>query len=192
MVTMTAVSASASLITWDQVVAEHFTRVYRLALRLTGNPPDAEDLAQDTFVRVFGRLHDFRPQNMEGWLHRITTNLFLDRMRRRQRIRMDALADAVVERLESDEPLPDKALSDAMFEPDVEAALNTLRPEFRTVIMLCDVEQLSYEQIAEVLGIKIGTVQSRIHRGRAQLRDALAHRAPRADRSRPGGETRER
>src|SRR5699024_973368 len=92
----------------------------------------------------------------------------------------------------SDEPLPDKALSDAMFEPDVEAALNTLWPEFRTVIMLCDVEQLSYEQIAEVLGIKIGTVQSRIHRGRAQLRDALAHRGPRADRSRPGGEARGR
>src|SRR5699024_7422895 len=187
MVTMTAVSASASLITWDQVVSEHFTRVYRLALWLTGNPPDAEDLAQDTFVRVFGRLHDFRPQNMEGWLHRITTNLFLDRMRRRQRIRMDALADAVVDRLASDEPLADRALNDTMFDPDVEAALDKLRPEFRTVIMLCDVEQMGYEQIAQVLGLKIGTVQSRIHRGRAQLRDALAHRAPTQGRTRLRG-----
>lgn len=180
-------AATASIIGWDEVVSDHFPRVYRLALRLTGNAPDAEDLTHDTFIRVFGGLKDYRPQNMEGWLHRITTNLFLDRMRRRQRIRMDAMADAVADRLESTEPLPDRALHDTLFDPDVEDALDQLRPELRTVIMLCDVEQLSYDQIADVLGIKLGTVQSRIHRGRAKLREALEHRAPRGNRTRPLG-----
>jgi len=67
---------------------------------------------------------------------------------------------------------------DAAFDPDVEAALQSLAPEFRAAVVLCDIEQLTYEEIAATLGVKIGTVRSRIHRGRAQLRRALAHRAP--------------
>jgi hypothetical protein len=74
--------------TWDEVVREHADRVYRLAYRLTGNPHDAEDLTQETFVRVFRNLASYRPGTFEGWLHRITTNLFLDMVRRRARIRM--------------------------------------------------------------------------------------------------------
>src|SRR6266511_3553591 len=76
---------------WDEVVREHADRVYRLAYRLTGNPHDAEDLTQETFVRVFRSLASYKPGTFEGWLHRITTNLFLDMVRRRQRIRFDAL-----------------------------------------------------------------------------------------------------
>src|SRR5699024_4230634 len=78
---------------WEQIVREHSPRVYRLAYRLTGNQHDAEDLTQDVFVRVFRSLESYRPGTFEGWLHRITTNLFLDRVRRRQRIRFDALSD---------------------------------------------------------------------------------------------------
>ena len=77
--------------TWAELVAEHSDRVYRLAYRLTGNRQDAEDLTQDVFVRVFRSIHTFQPGTLEGWLHRITTNLFLDGARRRQKIRMDAL-----------------------------------------------------------------------------------------------------
>src|SRR3712207_7135532 len=79
--------------TWEQVVREHSARVYRLAYRLSGNAQDAEDLTQETFVRVFRSLADFSPGTFEGWLHRITTNLFLDMVRRRQRIRFDALPE---------------------------------------------------------------------------------------------------
>src|ERR687898_37852 len=75
--------------TWDEVVREHSTRVYRLAYRLSGNQQDAEDLTQETFVRVFRSLADYTPGTFEGWLHRITTNLFLDLVRRRQRIRLE-------------------------------------------------------------------------------------------------------
>ena len=79
--------------TWDEVVEEHSDRVFRLAYRLTGNRPDAEDLTQEVFVRVFRSLDSYTPGTFEGWLHRITTNLFLDGARRKQRIRFDALSD---------------------------------------------------------------------------------------------------
>src|SRR4051794_41769368 len=78
---------------WDQVVRDHSARVYRLAYRLTGNQHDAEDLTQEVFVRVFRSLANYTPGTFEGWLHRITTNLFLDGARRKQRIRFDPLAD---------------------------------------------------------------------------------------------------
>jgi RNA polymerase sigma-70 factor (ECF subfamily) len=76
---------------WDQVVREHVGQVYRLAYRLSGNPHDAEDLTQETFIRVFRSLGSYKPGTFEGWLHRITTNLFLDMVRRRSRLRMEGL-----------------------------------------------------------------------------------------------------
>jgi RNA polymerase sigma-70 factor (ECF subfamily) len=152
--------------------------VYRLAYRLSGNPQDAEDLTQETFVRVFRSLADFSPGTFEGWLHRITTNLFLDMVRRRQRIRFDALPEDT-ERLPGTAPSPEQVYSDTHLDPQVQAALDALSPEFRVAVVLCDIEGLTYEEIAATLGIKLGTVRSRIHRGRVQLREALAHLAPR-------------
>lgn len=169
---------------WEQIVRDHSARVYRLAYRLTGNPHDAEDLTQDVFIRVFRSLHRFQPGTFEGWLHRITTNLFLDSARRKQKIRFDGLAEGSAERLPSLLPSPSEQLDDAGLDHDVAAALASLPPEFRAAVVLCDIEGLSYEEIAAVLDVKIGTIRSRIHRGRAQLRTALAHRRPTADRER--------
>jgi len=173
--------------TWDQIVEEHSTRVYRLAYRLTGNPHDAEDLTQEVFVRVFRSLHTYTPGTFEGWIHRITTNLFLDQARRKSKIRFDALPEDADNRLPSPVATPDAAYLNQMFDADVEAALAALPPEFRAAVVLCDVEGLSYDEIAEVLGVKMGTVRSRIHRGRSMLRKALAHRAPSAGRVRVSG-----
>lgn len=172
---------------WEQIVTDHSARVYRLAYRLTGNAHDAEDLTQEVFVRVFRSLHTYTPGTMAGWLHRITTNLFLDQARRKQRIRFDALSDEAAHRLPSTLPTPDVAQAERLFDADVEAALASLTPEFRAAVVLCDVEGLTYEEIADVLGLKLGTVRSRIHRGRAQLRKALAHRAPSPGRTRLSG-----
>ena len=173
--------------TWDEVVRDHSARVYRLAYRLTGNRHDAEDLTQEVFVRVFRSLSTYTPGTFEGWLHRITTNLFLDQARRKQKIRFDALSDERADRLTSRSPAPEAAYADQRFDDDVEQALATLPPDFRAAVVLCDVEGLSYEEIAEILDAKLGTVRSRIHRGRAMLRAALAHRAPAAGRERYSG-----
>jgi len=173
--------------TWEEVVTAHSARVYRLAYRLTGNQHDAEDLTQEVFVRVFRSLSSYTPGTFEGWLHRITTNLFLDQARRKQRIRFDALADDADSRLPSKTAAPDAHFLDSQFDDDVESALAALPPDFRAAVVLCDVEGLSYEEIADVLDLKMGTVRSRIHRGRAMLRKALAHRAPGSGRVRYSG-----
>ncbi|MFV2118078.1 RNA polymerase sigma factor SigE [Streptomyces sp. Act-28] len=166
--------------TWEEIVSTHSGRVYRLAYRLTGNQHDAEDLTQEVFVRVFRSLSTYTPGTFEGWLHRITTNLFLDMVRRKQRIRFDALGEDAAERLPSREPSPQQVFHDTHFDADVQQALDTLAPEFRAAVVLCDIEGLSYEEIAATLGVKLGTVRSRIHRGRSHLRKALKHRSPEA------------
>ena len=163
---------------WEDIVRDHSARVYRLAYRLTGDAHDAEDLTQDVFIRVFRAVHRFQPGTFEGWLHRITTNLFLDRARRKQKIRFDGFGEGSEDRLPSPWPSPPQQLADADLDHDVAAALAALAPSFRAVVVLCDIEGLTYEEISAVLDVKIGTVRSRIHRGRAQLRTALAHRRP--------------
>lgn len=164
---------------WDDVVREHSARVYRLAYRLTGNTHDAEDLTQEVFVRVFRSLSGYTPGTFEGWLHRITTNLFLDMARRRQRIRFEGLGEETAARLGDSGPSPAQAFDERHLDGDIQAALKALAPEYRAAVILCDIEGLSYDEIADALGIKLGTVRSRIHRGRAQLRAALEHRRPR-------------
>jgi RNA polymerase sigma-70 factor (ECF subfamily) len=154
-------------------------RVYRLAYRLTGNPHNAEDLTQEVFVRVFRSLANYTPGTFEGWLHRITTNLFLDSARRKQRIRFEGLSHDVAGRLPGGDPSPAQAFDERHLDGDIQAALRDLAPEYRAAVVLCDIEGLSYEEIAATLGVKLGTVRSRIHRGRAQLRTALEHRRPR-------------
>ena len=161
---------------WEDVVREHSARVYRLAYRLTGNRHDAEDLTQEVFVRVFRSLGSYTPGTFEGWLHRITTNLFLDQVRRRQRIRFDSLPVDADNRLPGTDEGPERAWEHNNLDHDVQAALATLPPDFRAAVVLCDIEGLSYVEIAATLDVKLGTVRSRIHRGRAQLREALAHR----------------
>jgi RNA polymerase sigma-70 factor, ECF subfamily len=163
---------------WDEIVREHSARVFRLAYRLTGNKHDAEDLTQDVFVRVFRSLSSYSPGTFEGWLHRITTNLFLDRVRRKQRIRFDSLPDDAADRLQGREPTPASAFDERHLEADIQNALDALSPEYRAAVVLCDIEGLTYEEVAATLGVKLGTVRSRIHRGRAHLRRALEHRDP--------------
>jgi RNA polymerase sigma-70 factor (ECF subfamily) len=160
---------------WDEVVREHADRVYRLAYRLTGNAHDAEDLTQETFIRVFRSLASYKPGTFEGWLHRITTNLFLDMARRRSRVRMEALPEDT-DRIVGDDPSPEQVYTATHLDPDLQSALDELPPEFRAAVVLCDVEGLSYEEIGATLGVKLGTVRSRIHRGRQALRASLERR----------------
>jgi len=159
--------------TWEEIVREHSARVYRLAYRLTGNRQDAEDLTQEVFVRVFRSLSSYTPGTFEGWLHRITTNLFLDSARRRQRIRFDGLPDDVEDRWAGREPGPELAWEHQNLDRDVLAALDTLPPDFRAAVVLCDIEGLSYKEIADIMECPVGTVMSRLFRGRRLLEKSL-------------------
>jgi RNA polymerase sigma-70 factor (ECF subfamily) len=183
-----ATTPQVGTFTWEGIVRDHSARVYRLALHLTGNPHDAEDLTQDVFVRVFNSLANYQPGTFEGWLHRITTNLFLDRVRRRKRIRFDWMGDedAAVATSQSFDRhersgQPEDAFDMGNLDDDILEALAELPPEYRVAVVLSDIEGLSYEEIAVTLGIKMGTVRSRLSRARARLRESLAHRAPAPD-----------
>jgi RNA polymerase sigma-70 factor, ECF subfamily len=168
-----ATGDKAAMPSWEELVRQHADRVYRLAYRLSGNQHDAEDLTQETFIRVFRSVQNYQPGTFEGWLHRITTNLFLDMVRRRGRIRMEALPEDY-DRVPAEDPNPEQIFHDSRLGPDLQAALDSLPPEFRAAVVLCDIEGLSYEEIGATLGVKLGTVRSRIHRGRQALREYLA------------------
>lgn len=170
--------------TWEEVVRNHSAKVYRLAFRLTGNRYDAEDLTQEVFVRVFRSLENFKPGTLDGWLHRITTNLFLDQARRKSRIRFDGLTEEAEARLPGKDPGPERSFEFNNLDLDVQAALEELPPDFRAAVVLCDLEGLSYDEVSAALGVKLGTVRSRIHRGRTMLREKLAHRDPASRRPR--------
>lgn len=167
-------AGSGQLPSWESIVEEHADEVYRLALRLTGNQHDAEDLTQETFLKIFKSLHTYKPGTFGAWARRICTNLFLDKVRREQTIRMEALPDNI-DMVSSSEKSPEQAWDDADLDPTVRAALDSLPPDYRAAVVLCDVEGLSYDEIAETLGVKIGTVRSRIHRARAAMRNHLLH-----------------
>lgn len=165
---------------WDEVAERYGDVIYNFAYRLTGDPDDAADLAQDVFVRVYRNLHRYQPGTFEGWLYRITKNLFLDSVRRRKRFRMEPLPDEDWRTPVSEHLGPADVVERQTLEGRLERALVALPEEFRLAVVLCDVEGLTYEEIAEVTGWPLGTVRSRIHRGRRRIRDALERTASRS------------
>lgn len=158
---------------WDEVASQYGDKIYGVAYRLTGNAEEAADLTQDVFVRVGRNLHRYQPGTFDGWLYRITKNLFLDMVRRRARIRMEPLPEEEWRTPATDDPGPADVIERGTLEARLERGLDTLSADFRLAVVLCDVEGLTYEEIAEVTGWPLGTVRSRIHRGRKQLRDHL-------------------
>ena len=158
--------------TWEEVARAYGRFIYTVAYRLAGNDDDARDLVQETLLRVRTGLRTYAPGSMEGWLSRITTNVFLDEMRRRKRRPVDLLPE------EPDRVVPAAVAADEAFAAEnismeVQAAITRLPEEFRTAVVLADVVGLSYAEIGETLDVPIGTVRSRIHRGRMMLRVAL-------------------
>ncbi len=173
---------------FDELVRRHYRQAYNLAYRLTGNAADAEDLVQDAFLRAY-RFFDRYDRSMPfmNWLSRIMTNLYIDEYRRRGRLKTVSL-DEPLQTEEGEEStmleLPDPGLSpleialDKEYIDAIHEGLQHLAPDFRTAVVLADIEGHSYEEIAEIMRTSIGTVRSRIHRGRKQLRDYLLKRHP--------------
>src|SRR4051794_5700244 len=158
--------------TWEEVARSHGRFLYTVAYRLTGNREDAEDLVQEVLLRVRRGLETYRPGSLEGGLSRITTNAFLDEVRRRRRRPTVALPDDP-DRVLVGADDAEAALAATTLPDDVQDAIRALPDDFRAAVVMCDVVGLTYEEIAAELGVPIGTVRSRIHRGRAALRGVL-------------------
>lgn len=177
---------------WDEVATKYGRKIYSIAYRLTGDAEEAKDLSQDVFVRVYRNLHKYAPGTFEGWLYRITKNLFLDHVRRHRRARLEPLPEEEWSQPVDDTPGPEQRLEQGLLGSVIEQALTRLPPDFRTAVVLCDVQGLSYEEIAAATGWPLGTVRSRIHRGRKLLRAHLETAAGAGDRDgnrrSPGGQ----
>ncbi|MCC6339078.1 MAG: sigma-70 family RNA polymerase sigma factor [Acidimicrobiia bacterium] len=157
--------------TWEEIARDHGRFLYAVAYRLAGNAEDAQDLVQDALLRIRRGLETYRPGSLQGWLARIVTNVFLDDVRRRRRRPTVALPP------DHEHRLPPAAAADAASEAlseEVQRALDSLPPDFRVAVVLCDVADLGYDEIAGQLGVPVGTVRSRIHRGRRMLREMLS------------------
>ena len=161
----------------------HLDQLYGAALRMTRNPSDAEDLVQETYAKAYQSFHQYTPgTNLKAWLYRILTNTYINSYRKAQRSPKisdgESVEDWQLARAESHsstglrsaemealDRMPDSAVTDA---------LNNLSDDFRTAVYLADVDGFAYKEIAEIMGTPIGTVMSRLNRGRAQLRKALS------------------
>ncbi|HXF74115.1 MAG TPA: sigma-70 family RNA polymerase sigma factor [Actinomycetota bacterium] len=157
--------------------------LYSAALRLTRNPADAEDLVQETYLRAYRGFGSFRPgTNLRAWMYRILTNTFINAYRKRQREPQTVPDEGIDEwylydRLASAGSSAESEVLERIPDEDVRAALDALPEGFRMAVLLADVEGFSYREIAEILGIPIGTVMSRLHRGRRALEKALWEKA---------------
>ena len=164
----------------------YLDQLYGAALRMTRNRADAEDLVQDAYAKAFGSFHQYRPgTNLKAWLYRILTNTFINSYRKKQREPLQSDADAVedwqLHRAASHDsvglPSAEALAMDDLPDDEIKAALGELSEDRRLAVYLADVEGFSYKEIAEIMGTPIGTVMSRLHRGRRQLRDLLASHA---------------
>ncbi len=173
--------------TFSEEALTHLDAMYGVACKLTRNPTEAEDLVQDAFVKAMRARQQFHPgTNLTAWLFRILTNTFINKYRRGGLERSvfdgpdaDPLADGWVSantmRQLRD---PEQIALLPMVEGEIQRALDALPPEFKLAVVLCDVEEFSYEEIAQIMGCPIGTVMSRLHRARRRLAEELGAASP--------------
>jgi RNA polymerase sigma-70 factor (ECF subfamily) len=179
---LVAEAKAGSYAAFDELVNRHEKKIYRLGLNLTGNPEDAEDVLQEAFLKAFLHLQDFREDaRFYTWLVRIAVNEGLMKLRKRRADKAAPIEDSVDE--EGDvmprefadwKPNPEELYAQAEIEEILRSAAQTLSPAFRTVFLLRDVEGLSTQETADVVGISEGAVKARLFRARLQLREELS------------------
>jgi RNA polymerase sigma-70 factor (ECF subfamily) len=168
---------------FERDALEYVDQLYSAAMRMTRNPQDAEDLVQEAYTKAYSSFHQYRPgTNLKAWLYRILTNTYINLYRKRQRQPQQAATDTVedwqmaqaAEHTSTGLPSAETEALDHLPDSDVKDALQAIPEEFRLAVYFADVEGFAYKEIAEILEIPIGTVMSRLHRGRKLLRGLLA------------------
>jgi RNA polymerase sigma-70 factor (ECF subfamily) len=168
---------------FDGLVKQYQKQAYNIAYRMTGNHADAEDLAQEAFVRAyrfFGRYR--RDWPFDNWLYKIMTNLFVDNLRRKPKARIQSLdqpldfggkSDDIYIEVPDSTSNPERLMLSTELDGHIQDALDSLPADFRMTVILSDIEGLSYEEVSEAMKCSLGTVRSRLHRGRKQLRSKI-------------------
>jgi RNA polymerase sigma factor (sigma-70 family) len=173
--------------TYEAFVEEHAQEVYNIAMVLTGDRHRADELAQEAFLKLYRSLRHFDPdRSLRNWLYTVLKNLYIDSWRRESRMRTTSIDEpitlgggsSVPFQLASADPDPERAYGSREVALIVREAVSLLPKKYAMAVALCDLEGLTYEEISEVMECSIGTVRSRIHRGRRLLRERLAHLAP--------------
>lgn len=174
---------------FEQLIRDTHKQAYSLAYRLTGNSAEAEDLVQESFLRAFRFFHRYdEGLPFTSWLYRIMSNAHIDMVRRRGKLRTTSLDGTGTDGsatwdMPDHDAAPDRIMMENALEEPVQRALLSMTPEFRTAVLLADVEGMAYEEVADIMGTSVGTVRSRIHRGRKQIRTHLLKHAPETYRS---------
>jgi RNA polymerase sigma-70 factor (ECF subfamily) len=167
---------------FNQLVLLYQSMVYNLAYRILGDADAAADATQDAFIKAFKAMRKFRGGSFKAWMLRIVTNACYDQLRVKQRRPTDSLDDLDIEQdhvrfLRDPAEQPDALLERQQLNQLIQTGINTLPAEQRVVVVLSDIQGLSYKEIAEAAGLSVGTVKSRLSRGRAKVRDYLVHHA---------------
>ena len=167
---------------FERDAMEYAPQLYSAALRMTRNPADAEDIVQETYLKAYRAYNTFQEgTNLKAWLYRILTNTYINRYRKQQRrpaeVELGELQDLYLFKrlgeVSGAERSTEESVLDSMVDSDIKAALESLPERFRLPVLLADVEGFSYKEIAEIVDVPIGTVMSRLHRGRKALQKKL-------------------